>query len=115
MAQVLIDNGQQLDKFIGSLKNLAPTDDEIKKLHDGHYSAALLFQTSSDWADAVTRGAQGQITLGPAELREPWCTGMYEARLLELSSAHCTGSAPCPQYVRVVGIIGRATFTVHRS
>jgi hypothetical protein len=30
------------------------TDDEVKKLHDGHYSAALLFQTSSDWADAVT-------------------------------------------------------------
>ena len=24
------------------------TDDEVKKLHDGHYSAALLFQTSSD-------------------------------------------------------------------
>ena len=41
------------------------TDDEIKKLHDGHYSAALLFQTSSDWADAVTRGAQDEFkTLG---------------------------------------------------
>jgi hypothetical protein len=36
------------------------TDDEVKKLHDGHYSAALLFQTSSDWADAVTRGAQDE-------------------------------------------------------
>src|SRR6201987_4152478 len=31
------------------------TDDEVKKLRDGHYSAALLFQTSLDWADAVTR------------------------------------------------------------
>ena len=31
------------------------TGEEVKKLHDGHYSAALLFQTSSDWADAVTR------------------------------------------------------------
>jgi ABC-type sugar transport system substrate-binding protein len=41
------------------------TDDEVKKLHDGHYSAALLFQTSSDWADAVTRGAQDEFkTLG---------------------------------------------------
>ncbi len=64
---------------------------------------------------AVARGAQGQITLGPTELQEHWCTGMYEARLLELSSAHCTGSAPCPQYVRVVGIIGRAAFTVRRG
>jgi hypothetical protein len=34
------------------------TDDEVKKLGDGHHSAALLFQTSSDWADAVTRGAE---------------------------------------------------------
>ena len=41
------------------------TDDEVKKLHDGHYSAALLFQTSSDWADAVTRGAEDEFkTLG---------------------------------------------------
>ena len=40
------------------------TDDEVKKLHDGH-SAALLFQTSSDWANAVTRGAQDEFkTLG---------------------------------------------------
>ena len=41
------------------------TDDEVKKLRDGHYSAALLFQTSSDWANAVTRGAQDEFkTLG---------------------------------------------------
>jgi ribose transport system substrate-binding protein len=40
-------------------------DDEIKKLQSGHYSAALLFQTSSDWANAVTRGAEDEFkTLG---------------------------------------------------
>lgn len=64
---------------------------------------------------SVARGAQGRITLGPAELNAPWCAGRYSARLLELSSAHCTGSAPCPQYVRVVGLIGSATFTVRRG
>lgn len=31
MATILIDNGAALDKYIGSLKNLAPTDDQIKK------------------------------------------------------------------------------------
>jgi Phage tail lysozyme len=31
MAQVLIDNGSALDKYITSLKNLAPTDAQIKK------------------------------------------------------------------------------------
>src|SRR5690348_17336149 len=39
------------------------TDDEIKKLRDGHHSAALLFQTSSDWADAVTRGAEDEFKM----------------------------------------------------
>jgi hypothetical protein len=63
----------------------------------------------------VARGAQGRITLGPAELQAPWCAGRYSARLLELSSAHCTGSAPCPQYVRVVGLIASATFTIRRG
>ncbi len=37
------------------------TDDETKKLQSGHFSAALLFQTSSDWADAVTRGAEDEF------------------------------------------------------
>ncbi len=41
------------------------TGDEIKKLQAGHYSVALLFQTSSDWANAVTAGAQDELkTLG---------------------------------------------------
>jgi ribose transport system substrate-binding protein len=37
------------------------TDDETKKLQAGQYSAALLFQTSSDWANAVTSGAQDEF------------------------------------------------------
>ena len=37
------------------------TDEEIKKLQAGKYSVALLFQTSSDWANAVTLGAQDEL------------------------------------------------------
>jgi ribose transport system substrate-binding protein len=37
------------------------TDEEIKRLQAGHYSVALLFQTSSDWANAVTLGAQDEL------------------------------------------------------
>ena len=41
------------------------TPDEIKTLRAGHYSVALLFQTSSDWANAVTLGAEDELkTLG---------------------------------------------------
>ncbi len=41
------------------------TKEDIDKLRTGHYSAALLFQTSSDWANAVTAGAEDEFkTLG---------------------------------------------------
>ncbi len=40
---------------------LSFTDDEIRQLQEGHYSVALLFQTSSDWANAVTAGAQDEL------------------------------------------------------
>jgi hypothetical protein len=31
MAQLLLDNGSAIEKYVGSLKDLAPTDDQIKK------------------------------------------------------------------------------------
>jgi hypothetical protein len=100
----------------------APVSTGVHGTHEISYSLSVVGPDSGGCVNAheagspsVTRGAQGQITLGPSELQEPWCTGMYEARLLELSSAHCTGSAPCPQYVRVVGLIGRATFNVRHG
>jgi ribose transport system substrate-binding protein len=40
---------------------LTLTDDEVAKLKAGKYTAALLFQTSSDWANAVTAGAQDEF------------------------------------------------------
>lgn len=65
-------------------------------------------------APRVAAGPGARIVIGPGELHAPWCAGRYVARLLELTSAHCTGTAPCPQYVRVVGVVGRRTFIVRR-
>ncbi len=42
---------------------LSFSDDEVKKITAGHHSAALLFQTSSDWANAVTAGAEDELKL----------------------------------------------------
>jgi hypothetical protein len=64
---------------------------------------------------AVGRGARSRIVLGPSELHAPWCAGSYIARVLELRSAHCTGTTPCPQYVAVAGIVGRRMFTIRRG
>ena len=40
---------------------LSFTDEEVAKIRAGHHSAALLFQTSSDWANAVTAGAEDEF------------------------------------------------------
>ena len=100
----------------------APVATGVHGRHEISYSLSVVGPDRAGCVNAheagspdVARDAQGQITLGPAQLREPWCTGYYIARLLELASAHCTGSAPCPQYVRVVGLVGRARFTVRRG
>jgi ribose transport system substrate-binding protein len=40
---------------------LTLSDQEVKKIQAGNYTAALLFQTSSDWANAVTAGAEDEF------------------------------------------------------
>jgi hypothetical protein len=60
----------------------------------------------------VARGATATATIGPDQLGRPWCAGRYSARAFELESAACRGTAPCPQFIRVVGIVARATYTV---
>jgi hypothetical protein len=59
------------------------------------------------------KGGTASATVGPQQLGgQPWCAGAYTARAFELESAACTGSAPCPQFIRVVGIVARASFSV---
>ncbi|HET9125602.1 MAG TPA: hypothetical protein VFN65_12030 [Solirubrobacteraceae bacterium] len=66
-------------------------------------------------APRIAAGPGARITIGPGEPHASWCAGRYVARVLELASAHCTGATPCPQYVRVVAVVGRRTFTVSRA
>ncbi len=66
-------------------------------------------------APAVAKGARATVRLGPPQLGGPWCPGRYSARVIELARAHCTGSTPCPQYIREVAVIARGTFDVARG
>ena len=66
-------------------------------------------------APSVARGGHATITLGPSQLGARWCAGPYTARAIELRSAYCSGSKPCPQFVAVVGIVARASYTVKRG
>ena len=63
-------------------------------------------------APEVAQGAPATITVGPAETHRRWCAGAYTARVLELARAYCTGSAPCPQYIRVVATVAQTAFRV---
>ena len=63
-------------------------------------------------APEVAAGAPATITVGPAETHRQWCAGAYTARVLELARAYCTGSAPCPQYIRVVATVAQTAFRV---
>ena len=61
------------------------------------------------------RSREGEMTtatVGPAQLRRPWCPGRYSARVIELQRPRCAAQAPCPQFIRVVAIVGRATFDI---
>ena len=40
---------------------LSLSDQDVAKIKAGHHTAALLFQTSSDWANAVTAGAEDEF------------------------------------------------------
>jgi len=44
-----------------SMSTLQLSNEEVTKLRQGNYSAALLLQTSSDWANAVTNGAKARL------------------------------------------------------
>ncbi|HEY2202120.1 MAG TPA: hypothetical protein VGH56_09530 [Solirubrobacteraceae bacterium] len=58
------------------------------------------------------KGETVAVALGPSTLGGNWCVGAYRARVLELQRPVCAAGTACPQYVRVVAVIGTATFRV---
>lgn len=63
---------------------------------------------------AVQRGALVRASLGPTQLGGRWCPGMYSARVEELERPVCAPGQMCPQFVRLVTVIGPATFRITR-
>ena len=66
---------------------LSFTDEEMKKLRAGHYSVALLLQTSSDWANAVTLGAQDELKALGLET-----AGLSNSNFSASDQAHAVGT-----------------------
>lgn len=68
--------------------------------------------TASVPVPAVSRGQTANIPLDPAKLGGRWCAGTYSARMLEVQMPACAPGTMCPQFVRVVGTVGRVSFRV---
>jgi hypothetical protein len=66
---------------------------------------------------AVTVAHRGQpvdVAVGPAQLGGPWCTGSYAARAEELERPVCRPTQVCPQFIRVMAVIGPVRFRITR-
>jgi hypothetical protein len=64
---------------------------------------------------AVPAGAPGttvHIALDPAQLGGRWCAGTFHARVDEVQRPVCAPGMMCPQFLRVIGTVGRTTFRV---
>jgi hypothetical protein len=57
-------------------------------------------------------GARVDVTLDPAKLGGRWCAGAFVARIDELQQPACSPGMMCPQFVRVIGTVGRVRFRV---
>jgi hypothetical protein len=55
------------------------------------------------------------VALDPAKLGGTWCAGTHTARVVELETPVCAPGTMCPDYIRVVGTVGTATFRVLSS
>jgi hypothetical protein len=62
--------------------------------------------------NAAVKGRPVLVTLDPARLGGRWCPGAHTARVLELQRPQCAAGIMCPQFVRVIAVIGTATFEV---
>ena len=66
---------------------------------------------------AVPLAPSGQavaVSVGPAQLGGAWCLGTYTARVELLARPKCGQGMMCPQFIRVVAVLGPATFRITR-
>jgi len=52
------------------------------------------------------------VAVGPAQLGGPWCPGSYTARVEVIARPVCAQGMMCPQFIRVVAVLGPAVFRI---
>jgi hypothetical protein len=57
-------------------------------------------------------GAMVSAAVGPAQLGGPWCAGTYTARVEVVARPVCGPGMMCPQFIRVIAVLGPVTFRI---
>lgn len=57
-------------------------------------------------------GQTVNVAVGPAQLGGPWCVGTYTARVEVVQRPTCSQGMMCPQFIRVVAVLGPVTFRI---
>lgn len=52
------------------------------------------------------------VAVGPAQLGGHWCAGSYTARVDELARPVCGPAQVCPEFIRIVAVIGPVPFRI---
>jgi hypothetical protein len=61
---------------------------------------------------SLSAGQTEDVAVGPAQLGGPWCAGTYTARVEVVQRPKCAQGMMCPQFIRVVAVLGPVTFRI---
>jgi hypothetical protein len=65
--------------------------------------------------EAIPSEPAGQtvdVAVGPTQLGGPWCVGSYTARVEVVQRPRCASGMMCPQFIRVIAVLGPVTFRI---
>jgi hypothetical protein len=57
-------------------------------------------------------GRAVHVAVDPAQLGGAWCPGAYTARVEVLARPKCAQGMMCPQFIRVVAVLGPVMFRI---
>jgi hypothetical protein len=57
-------------------------------------------------------GQSVNVAVGPTQLGGSWCPGTYTARVEVLARPKCGQGMMCPQFIRLVAVLGPTTFRI---
>jgi hypothetical protein len=89
--------------------------DALSLAHAGSAPGSSCVSAAALKLAAAAGGSPLRLRLDPRRLGSAarWCEGAYDGVIREYEAPLCPPATACPQYILVVGVVGRFHFTVH--